>query len=45
MAAIVGKSLVICLPGNPKGAVECLEFVADAIPHAVDLLEGHTDHK
>ncbi len=45
MAATVGKSLVICLPGNPKGAVECLEFVADAIPHAVDLLEGHTDHK
>jgi molybdopterin adenylyltransferase len=45
IAAIVGKSLVICLPGNPKGAVECLEFVADAIPHAVELLEGETEHK
>ncbi len=44
MAVVVDKSLVICLPGNPKGAVECLEFVADAIPHAVDLLGGHTDH-
>ena len=44
MAAVVGKSLVVCLPGSPKGAVECLEFVADAIPHAVDLLSGHTDH-
>ena len=44
LAAVVRKSLVICLPGNPKGAVECLEFVADAIPHAVDLLGGHTDH-
>jgi molybdopterin adenylyltransferase len=43
-AAIVGKSLVICLPGSPKGAVECLEFVADAIPHAVELLEGKTPH-
>jgi molybdopterin adenylyltransferase len=44
MAAVVGKSLIICLPGNPKGAVECLEFVAAAIPHAVDLLGGHSDH-
>lgn len=44
MAAVVGQSLILCLPGNPKGAVECLEFVADAIPHAVDLLSGHSDH-
>ncbi|MGO9244353.1 MAG: molybdenum cofactor biosynthesis protein B [Verrucomicrobiia bacterium] len=40
LAAVVGRSLVICLPGNPKGAVECLEFVVDAIPHAVELLQG-----
>jgi molybdopterin adenylyltransferase len=45
LAAVVGKSLVLCLPGSPKGAVECLEFVADAIPHAVELLEGKTQHK
>jgi len=38
LAAVVGKSLVICLPGSPKGAVECLGFVVDAIPHAVDML-------
>jgi molybdopterin adenylyltransferase len=44
MAAVVGQSLIICLPGNPKGAIECLEFVVDAIPHAVDLLSGHSDH-
>ena len=44
MATVVGKSLVICLPGSPKGAVECLEFVADAIPHAVELLQGNTAH-
>jgi molybdopterin adenylyltransferase len=44
MAAIVGKSLVICLPGSPKGAIECLEFVAAAIPHAVELLAGQTGH-
>jgi molybdopterin adenylyltransferase len=46
LAAVVGQSLVICLPGSPKGAVECLEFVADAIPHAIDLLQGDsTSHK
>jgi molybdopterin adenylyltransferase len=44
LAAVVRESLVICLPGNPKGAVECLEFVADAIPHAIELLRGQTDH-
>jgi molybdopterin adenylyltransferase len=44
LAAVVGRSLVICLPGSPKGAVECLELVAVAIPHAVDLLTGKTEH-
>ena len=45
LAAVVGASLVICLPGSPKGAVECLEFVADAIPHAIELLKGTAEHK
>jgi molybdopterin adenylyltransferase len=40
LAVVVGASLVICLPGSPKGAVECLEFVADAVPHAIELLAG-----
>ena len=40
LAAVVDEALVICLPGSPKGAVECLEFVADAVPHAVELLRG-----
>ena len=37
MAAIVGKSLVVALPGKPNGAVECLSFVHGAIPHAVEV--------
>src|ERR1041384_1112547 len=36
LAVTVERSLVICLPGSPKGAVECLGFVAAAIPHALD---------
>jgi molybdopterin adenylyltransferase len=38
LAAIVEKTLVICLPGKPSGAVECLGFVAGAVPHCVEVL-------
>jgi len=39
------KSLILNLPGSPRGAVESLEVVLDLIPHALNLLEGHTEHK
>ena len=39
LAAVVGRSLVIALPGKPQGAVECLGFVRDAIPHTVKLAQ------
>ena len=39
LAIVVEKALVICLPGKPKGAVECLGFVAAAIPHCVEVLQ------
>jgi molybdopterin adenylyltransferase len=39
LAAVVEQSLVIALPGKPSGAVECLGFVAGAIPHAVALAQ------
>ncbi len=39
LAAVVERSLVIALPGKPSGAVECLGFVANAIPHAVALAQ------
>ena len=32
------KTLIINLPGSPKGAVENLEAILPAIPHAVQLL-------
>ena len=38
LAAVVDQSLVICLPGKPAGAVECLAFVAGAVPHCVEVL-------
>ena len=39
LAAVVDKALVVCLPGKPSGAVECLGFVAGAIPHCVEVLQ------
>ena len=40
LAEAVGNALVICLPGKPKGAVECLGFVEGAIPHCVEVVAG-----
>ncbi len=39
LAAVVGQALVVCLPGKPSGAVECLGFVVGAIPHCVEVLQ------
>src|SRR5713101_8732200 len=39
LAAVVDRSLVVCLPGKPSGAVECLGFVVGAISHCVDVLQ------
>ena len=36
---VVEKALVICLPGKPSGALECLGFVVGAIPHCVEVLQ------
>lgn len=39
LAAVVDRALVICLPGKPSGAVECLGFVVVAIPHCVEVIQ------
>ncbi len=40
VAGIRGATLIINLPGSPKGAVENLEAVWDAVPHAVAKIQG-----
>lgn len=40
LAAVVDQSLVIALPGKPQGAVDCLRFVAKAIPHAIEIIHN-----
>ena len=39
-----GATLIINLPGSPKGAAENLEPVLGVLPHALDLLAGDTVH-
>jgi molybdopterin adenylyltransferase len=39
-AAVRTKTLIVNLPGSPKGAVESLEAVAHLFPHAVKVLHG-----
>lgn len=40
VAGIRKNSLIINLPGSPKGAVENLNFIMEAIPHGIDILRG-----
>jgi molybdopterin adenylyltransferase len=40
VAAIRGRTIIINLPGSPKGAVESLDAIADLLPHAVDIVNG-----
>jgi len=40
LAGIGGRTLIINLPGSPKGAVENLEAIWAAVPHTVAKLQG-----
>ena len=42
IAGIRGRTLIVNLPGSPKGAIENLEAVWTAIPHAVKKIQGDT---
>ncbi|MBM3813842.1 MAG: MogA/MoaB family molybdenum cofactor biosynthesis protein [Acidimicrobiia bacterium] len=44
VAGVRGKTLIVNLPGSPKGAVESLDAILDLIPHIVRLLNGETGH-
>ena len=45
--AVVGVragTLIVNLPGNPSGAVESFDAIADVLPHALETLAGPYDH-
>jgi molybdenum cofactor synthesis domain-containing protein len=39
VAGIRGRTLIVNLPGSPKGAVENLQTIFPVLPHAVQLLK------
>lgn len=43
-AATRSSTLILNLPGSPRGAIDSLNAVAGLVPHAVDLLHGRTKH-
>jgi molybdenum cofactor synthesis domain-containing protein len=45
IAGVRGTSLVLNLPGSPKGARESLEAVLPVLGHALALLQGDTEHR
>ena len=45
LAGVRGQTLVINVPGSPKGAVESLTAVMPVLEHALALLRGDTKHE
>lgn len=44
VCGIRGDTLIINLPGSPKGVHECFEVIRPVLQHAVDLVSGKTGH-
>ena len=44
VCGIRNNTLIINLPGSPKGVKECFAVIEPVLPHAVNLLAGNTKH-
>jgi molybdenum cofactor synthesis domain-containing protein len=44
LACVCGRTLIVNLPGSPRGAVQSLDAVSGVLSHIVDLLNGRTGH-
>ncbi|MBM4106135.1 MAG: MogA/MoaB family molybdenum cofactor biosynthesis protein [Phycisphaerae bacterium] len=40
IAGTIDRTLILTLPGSPRGAVEMLEALLDILPHAIETLRG-----
>jgi molybdenum cofactor synthesis domain-containing protein len=44
VVGVRGRTLIINVPGSPKGALESLEAIVPVLDHALDTLAGPYDH-
>lgn len=44
LAGTRNGSLIINLPGSPRGALHSFNAIQHLVPHVIDLLEGRTEH-
>ncbi len=40
VAGVRNRTLIINLPGSPKGVEECLQVILPALPHAIEVIKG-----
>lgn len=43
--AVRGKTLIICVPGSPRGAMESIDAVESILEHTLATLSGRTAHE
>jgi molybdopterin adenylyltransferase len=39
------RSLIVNLPGSPRGALFSLQTIESVVPHTIELLQGNTCHR
>ena len=44
VVGVLGRTLIVNLPGSPKGALESLDAISAVLDHALDTLAGPYDH-
>ena len=44
VCGVRSNTLIVNLPGSPKGVKECFAVIKPVLQHAVNLLEGKTSH-
>jgi molybdopterin adenylyltransferase len=44
LGGVLGRTLVVAVPGSPRGALESLAAIEPLLDHALETLGGHTQH-